>query len=100
VSGSLRPHTSATLLGLLYSTGLRIGEALALNLNDFHSAQQRLFYRRGQVPQGPLDPLGALALSGAGDLCPAPLAAPTAGTTGPVVRESAWPPTASLQRQP
>ena len=31
-ANSLRPHTYRTLLGLLYSTGIRIGEALALNL--------------------------------------------------------------------
>jgi site-specific recombinase XerD len=30
--GALRPHTYRTLLGLLYSTGIRIGEAMALNL--------------------------------------------------------------------
>ena len=35
---SLRPHTYATLLGLLYSTGIRIGEASALNLEDLHIA--------------------------------------------------------------
>ena len=33
---SLRPHTHRTLLGLLYCTGLRVGEAFALNLEDFH----------------------------------------------------------------
>ena len=32
--GSLRPHTYATLFGLLYCTGLRISEALALCLSD------------------------------------------------------------------
>jgi site-specific recombinase XerD len=40
---SLRPHTYQTLLGLLYSTGIRIGEALALNLEHFHSAGRRLY---------------------------------------------------------
>lgn len=33
--GSLRPYTYRTLLGLLYSTGIRIGEALSLNLENF-----------------------------------------------------------------
>jgi len=46
--GSLRPHTYRTLLGLLYSTGLRIGEAFALNLEDFHPAEQRLFVACGK----------------------------------------------------
>lgn len=31
---SLRPHTNYTLLGLLAATGLRIGEALRLRLDD------------------------------------------------------------------
>jgi integrase/recombinase XerD len=31
---SLRPHTYATLIGLLWVSGLRIGEALRLNLQD------------------------------------------------------------------
>ena len=36
--GSLRPRTYATLLGLLASTGLRISEALALQLQDITDA--------------------------------------------------------------
>lgn len=46
--GSLRPHTIATVLGLLYSTGLRIGEALALNPGDFYPGEQRLFIAAGK----------------------------------------------------
>lgn len=45
---SLRPHTYRTLLGLLYSTGIRIGEALALNLEHFHSAERRLHIAEGK----------------------------------------------------
>jgi site-specific recombinase XerD len=55
--GSLRPHTIATVLGLLYSTGLRIGEALALNLSDFHLAQQRLFIAAGKFRKARWIPL-------------------------------------------
>jgi integrase len=33
-TGSIRPHTYVTLLGLLRSTGLRVSEALALRVND------------------------------------------------------------------
>jgi integrase len=33
-SGSLRPHTQFTLIGLLACTGMRVGEALRLNVDD------------------------------------------------------------------
>jgi site-specific recombinase XerD len=46
--GSLRPHTYRTLLGLLYSTGIRIGEAIALNLQDVHLSTQRLYIAEGK----------------------------------------------------
>jgi site-specific recombinase XerD len=45
---SLRQHTYQTLLGLLYSTGIRIGEALALNLDHFHSTDRRLYMAEGK----------------------------------------------------
>ena len=45
---SLRPHTYRTLLGLLYSTGIRIGEAFALNLEDFHREGQKLYVAAGK----------------------------------------------------
>jgi integrase/recombinase XerD len=34
--GALRPHTLATVIGLLASTGLRVGEALRLTMADMH----------------------------------------------------------------
>jgi integrase/recombinase XerD len=34
--GSLRPHTFATFLGMLASTGLRVGEAIRLTVQDVH----------------------------------------------------------------
>jgi len=46
--GSLRPHTYWTLVGLLYASGLRIGEAQDLNLEDFKPNQRRLFVREGK----------------------------------------------------
>lgn len=46
--GSLRPQTYRILLGLLYSTGIRIGEALALNIDHFLTAQQRLHIAEGK----------------------------------------------------
>jgi len=47
-ANSFRPHTYRTLLGLLYSTGLRIGEAFALKLEDFHEDQQCLDIAQGK----------------------------------------------------
>ncbi len=45
---SLRGQTYRTLLGLLYSTGIRIGEALALNLKDFYGVEERLYIAEGK----------------------------------------------------
>jgi site-specific recombinase XerD len=58
-AGSLRPHTCKTLLGILYSTGIRIGEALALNLEDFHGAEERLFIAEGKFRKARWVPLCA-----------------------------------------
>lgn len=46
--GALRPQTYRTLLGLLYSTGIRIGEAFALNIEHFFPAEQRLYIAEGK----------------------------------------------------
>ena len=46
--GSLRPYTYHTLLGLLYTTGIRISEALALNLESFHTSKQCLYIAQGK----------------------------------------------------
>jgi len=58
-TNSLRPHTYRTLLGLLYSTGIRIGEALALNLEDFQSPEQRLYIAQGKFRKTRWVPLSA-----------------------------------------
>ena len=47
-AGSLRPLTYRMLLGLLYSTGIRIGEAMALTLQDVQLSSQRLFIAEGK----------------------------------------------------
>ena len=47
-AGSLRPQTYWTLFGLLYSTGLRIGEAMALNIEDFFPSEMRLYVAKGK----------------------------------------------------
>ncbi len=54
---SLRPHTYGTLLGLLYSTGIRIGEAFALNLEDFHREEQNLYIAAGKFRKARWVPL-------------------------------------------
>jgi len=64
-ANSLRPHTYRTLLGLLYSTGIRIGEALALNREDFQEAEQRLYIAQGKFRKArwvPLSTSTSLAL--------------------------------------
>lgn len=47
LSGVLRAATYQTLIGLLYSTGLRIGEAMALNLADCFD-DRRLWVAQGK----------------------------------------------------
>ena len=56
---SLRPRTIETFLGLLYTTGMRTGEALGLNLEDAHVDRQALYVRQGKFRKDrwlPLDP--------------------------------------------
>lgn len=65
-SGAPRPLCYATLVGLLYVTGLRIGEALALDLGDLDLAAARLTVRRGKLGKArniALSPSTAAALS-------------------------------------
>lgn len=45
---SLRPYTYQVLLGLLYSTGIRVGEAFALNIGNFFPDGQRLYIAEGK----------------------------------------------------
>ena len=47
-AGSLRPYTYHTLVGLLYSTGIRISEACNLNLESFHPDKQCLYIAQGK----------------------------------------------------
>jgi site-specific recombinase XerD len=63
--GQLRPHTYRTLLGLLYTTGIRIGEAMALKLGDFSRAEQQLYIAEGKFRKArwvPLSISGCAAL--------------------------------------
>ena len=47
-SKSLRPHTYHALVGLLYTTGIRIGEAIALKVGDLHRDQGLLYIAEGK----------------------------------------------------
>ncbi len=53
----LRPATTATLLGLLYTTGIRIGEALALDVEDLERHDRILTVRRGKFGKSRALPL-------------------------------------------
>jgi integrase/recombinase XerD len=57
--GALRPYTLATVIGLLASTGLRVGEALRLTLADVHleSAPPFLHIRETKFHKSRLVPL-------------------------------------------
>ncbi len=54
---SLLPYTYNTLFGLLYTTGIRIGEALAINLTDIYLNRQRLHVRDGKFHKARWIPL-------------------------------------------
>ena len=54
---SLRPHTYQTLFGLLYTTGIRIGEAFSLALKDFHAEQDLLYIAEGKFRKARWIPL-------------------------------------------
>ena len=55
--GSIRGLSVKTLIGLLYVSGLRIGEALALNMEDLDTEQCTLFVRRGKFGKDRYVPL-------------------------------------------
>ena len=64
-SGSLKPRTYSTLFGLLYTTGLRCGEAFALNLGDVDLRQKLLLVRKGKFGKSrwvPISPSTSVAL--------------------------------------
>jgi site-specific recombinase XerD len=55
--GSLRPHTYATLLSLLWVSGIRIGEALRLNVEDVDTERMLLHIRESKFFKSRLVPL-------------------------------------------
>lgn len=61
--GSLRPHTYSTLISLLWVSGLRIGEALRLNLEDVDTDNAVLNIRQSKFLKSRLVPLTLSAAS-------------------------------------
>jgi site-specific recombinase XerD len=61
--GSLRPHTYSTLISLLWVSGLRIGEALRLNLEDVDTDNAVLHVRQSKFLKSRLVPLTLSAAS-------------------------------------
>jgi site-specific recombinase XerD len=60
---AIRAYGIRLLIGLLYSTGLRISEALALNVGDVDLKQATLFIRRGKFGKERLVPLSPSTLA-------------------------------------
>lgn len=59
--GSLRPHTFATLIGLLYCTGLRVSEALGLLVADVDVDEGLLIIRKAKFHKTRAVPLESKA---------------------------------------
>jgi integrase len=55
--GGLRPHTYATLFGLLACTGIRISEALNLSVENFDAEERRLIIIEGKFHKSRIVPL-------------------------------------------
>ena len=61
-AGSIRPHTVKTLIALLYVCGLRISEALNLNVDDLDVKKQTLFIRKGKFSKDRYVPLATSSI--------------------------------------
>ena len=54
---ALRPLVFSTLVGLLYSTGLRIGEALKLTIGDVELKRRLIYIREGKFKKSRYVPI-------------------------------------------
>jgi integrase/recombinase XerD len=63
LSGTLRPHACVTLLLLLYTTGLHIGEAIRLQLRDIDHDRAVLQIGAGKFRKARLVPMSASLLT-------------------------------------
>lgn len=59
----IRSYCIRFLIGLLYSTGLRIGEALALDLRDVDTSNSTLFVRHGKFRKERIVPMSPSTLN-------------------------------------
>jgi integrase len=82
--GTLRRSGFATLLGLLYVTGLRIGEALALNVGDLDLQRRRLTVRSGKLGKARNVALCASTVAALGRYLDARLAVASGGLDTPL----------------
>jgi integrase len=82
--GGIRGACLATLFGLMYATGLRIGEALALNMGDIDFAGSRLMVRRGKLGKARNIVLSKSTVAALGSYLEQRNAIPPRGLTTPV----------------
>jgi len=61
--GSIRPHTYATIIGLLAATGMRVGEAIALDSADVNESQGLLVVRHAKFGKAREVPLHATTMT-------------------------------------
>ena len=61
--GRVRPHTYVTLLLILYTTGVRLGEAVRLQLGDVDRGTATLHIREGKFRKARLVPITASLLA-------------------------------------
>src|SRR6266568_7631745 len=96
----LRAATYQSLIGLLAISGIRIGEAIGLDEEDFDAGRELLVVRHAKFGQAPPGAAAPERGAGTGALCRAPAAsASTAGQPGvvPVHRRD---PAAAQQHRP
>lgn len=83
-AGSPRSATTATLVGLLFTTGLRIGEALALDVGDLDTCGQLLAIRQGKFGKARTLPLRASTVHALARYIEHPLRRVPASTSAPI----------------
>jgi len=66
---SLRPHTYATMIGLLWATGIRPKEALDLDLQDIDFLSSMLYIRESKFLKSRLVPLAGSTTKALHDYC-------------------------------